>query len=492
MITVLGSETVVFGQSTSPTPQTVTVPVGTTAAYVFWETWTNGTDHGVDTITLNSVAPDFSNGDYVTTGNNTTDFGGVYCFLNPASGSRSLNVVPENTLEAGPVCFILYVSGDDGLGFRDVHRSGEAESNAVSGAVDSTTDDLMVAFHWGYSPGTEAPEEDADFTLQQDDKQLDSAALLATAPGTATIGFYSQGGGTTTTYNGLVLISIGMGEASDDIDVTLDTAGSITVAGQTVDSSISGLDIDITIDTAGVISVGGQAISIGFSTPLSAGAVSVVGQAVDATIDITITQGSITVAGQTINSLISTNVPLDAGSIAVAGQTLSISTNVPLSDGSVGVSGQTLNISVGIPLTNGSIAVAGSSLLVSFSVPIGGGQILVEGQTVNSNVSGGDISVDIDVAGSVSVTGSTLSVSFGYGLDAGSILVEGQTITTTINFNVTLDSGSISVLGQELTVDGLDAGYLIDGATSYHITVEYGAVSLYNNGTGRYFKIGVI
>jgi hypothetical protein len=251
MITILGCERVPFGAGATPAPETIDVPPGCTAVYVVWEAWTNGTDHGVSSLLLDGDPPDFDDGDYTIPANNTTDWAGAFCFKDPPIGEVDLEIEVENAPEGGPVAFVLFVAGDDGLGFKDIARSGEIEDNPADDSVDSAEGDLIVAFNWCYAPGGsgDEPVADAGYTEQAQGYQLDSAAILATkiAGAGATSSYTTDGTGT---YNGLQLFSIGQSPVS--IDTVGMSANEIRVG-----------DVDIPIAGEGFLAAqGGGAVSI--------------------------------------------------------------------------------------------------------------------------------------------------------------------------------------------------------------------------------------
>jgi hypothetical protein len=178
---------------------------------------------------------------------------------------------------------------------------------------------------------------------------------------------------------------------SADENFTLDTAGAVTVAGQTV--NISGLnDVNATLDTAGAVTVAGQTVGQGVSVTLTNGTVAVEGQAsLDATIEIQIDEGGVSVQGQTLDIDLgdgSISITIDVeGNVVVAGEDVDFSISggsVSLDSGSIGFAGQELLTTYNYPLSSGALTVAGQSLTMSIEVTIGGGAITVRGQTLTA------------------------------------------------------------------------------------------------------------
>jgi len=104
--------------------------------------------------------------------------------------------------------------------------------------------------------------------------------------------------------------------SSPDVDVDIDTAGAMGIAGQTVNTSISGDDVNVSIDTAGALTIAGQA---GF----------------DATIDISVGIGAMTIAGQSMTVATAGNISVSidtAGALTIAGQTVAVASTVEVPD----------------------------------------------------------------------------------------------------------------------------------------------------------------
>lgn len=142
------------------------------------------------------------------------------------------------------------------------------------------------------------------------------------------------------------------------------------------------------------------------------GALTLAGQASQTqTINVPIQNGALTLAGQAAQ-VQTINVPIQAGVLTLAGQTVQATIDVPIQNGLLTLAGQTVNSAIGlnVPIdTAGSITLNGQAVQASINVPINNGLITFAGQTIDSQISGGDLSVTIDVAGQLTITGQSIT-----------------------------------------------------------------------------------
>lgn len=124
-----------------------------------------------------------------------------------------------------------------------------------------------------------------------------------------------------------------------------------------------GGSLSLSLD-AGAITVAGQSVTTSISAALSNGAITVAGQSVTFKIGEALTNGSVTVAGQSLTFAI--GEALSAGAIALAGQSVSFTLGEALTNGSVTLAGQTVTLALGgnlsLALDAGAITVAGQDV----------------------------------------------------------------------------------------------------------------------------------
>ena len=191
---------------------------------------------------------------------------------------------------------------------------------------------------------------------------------------------------------------------------------------------------DVSIDTAGAISIGGQSFATTSSIAIGTqGQITVSGQAVNAAAVVPVANGQITVAGQSFTSVPSVNI--SAGQVTVNGQSVALNSNVAFSQGAITVAGQSVTTTVGT-LTNidtaGAVTIAGQGFAQTSGVAIAAGQVTISGQ----------------------FAGITLSLP----ILAGAVTIAGQSITIDVLAagNVAIDAGSITVSGQGFSIDVID------------------------------------
>lgn len=173
------------------------------------------------------------------------------------------------------------------------------------------------------------------------------------------------------------------------LSLDIDTAGAITLAGQSVTAKI-GVDLA----TQGAIAVAGQSVTPALTIPVGAGAIAVAGQA--ATFGIGVAQSV-------------------AGAIALAGQAVTPALTIPVTAGAVALAGQSATLDIGSALANGAVTLAGQSVTLAnganLSVDIDtAGAITFAGESVTL-VNATNITVDIDAAGQITLAGQLVDAA---------------------------------------------------------------------------------
>lgn len=198
-------------------------------------------------------------------------------------------------------------------------------------------------------------------------------------------------------YNGSAAIyQIVASATTDSVDATLsafDTPG-WTGASVIYKAASSGGDLSLSLDTAGAITVAGQSITAAISAALSGGAITAAGQSLTFRIGEALTNGSVTIAGQSLT--FATSTALGGGAITLAGQdfTLASGANLALSldAGAITVAGQSLAFATDAALSSGTITIAGQSVALSLpsnlALALDAGAITIAGQDVAFDLQG--------------------------------------------------------------------------------------------------------
>jgi len=147
--------------------------------------------------------------------------------------------------------------------------------------------------------------------------------------------------------------------------------GELTAAAATFKPAAGGTNI--TIDTAGAITVAGQTTAAGFGQSISGGAIGIAGQTISARIDIEIDSGAMVIAGQSVTATFNDDISIDittAGAISIAGQSLSAGFSQALSNGAITVAGQTVTAAIDSDIhvsidSPGNITLRGQDLVVT-------------------------------------------------------------------------------------------------------------------------------
>jgi hypothetical protein len=123
----------------------------------------------------------------------------------------------------------------------------------------------------------------------------------------------------------------------------------------------------VTIDTAGAVTLAGQTVNLLQTQALTAGAVTFAGQTVNLLKIQTLTPGAVTFTGQTINIGGSVVVGVTPGALTLAGQTVALRQLQALTPGAVTFTGQTVNVPSSatiLTVTPGAVTFAGQSVTV--------------------------------------------------------------------------------------------------------------------------------
>ena len=145
-ITVIGSQAVLLEAAENPAGVTVTVPSGTTSAYMFWQ-WNNeNVNSTIAGVTLGGSSYDHL---FAIDPAALTWSTGVAAWGTPAIGGQTLDILWDasgGAMTEGPVVVMVYLSGAV-TGWRDADAEGNlGEFTAISVTVTSVAGDFVVKF----------------------------------------------------------------------------------------------------------------------------------------------------------------------------------------------------------------------------------------------------------------------------------------------------------------------------------------------------------
>lgn len=191
-----------------------------------------------------------------------------------------------------------------------------------------------------------------------------------------------------------------------NLALAIDTAGSITVAGQSVTFGLG-----LALSTQGSITIQGQSVTPALGLALSAGSITIQGQATTFGLGLALsTQGSITIAGQSITLDNGITLAISTpGSITLQGQSVTFNLGTAVGVGSITLQGQSTGLSLGAALSPGSVTIQGQSLTTGFGLALSAGSITIDGQSVALDLAGA-LTLAIDVAGSISIDGQIVDL----------------------------------------------------------------------------------
>jgi len=196
------------------------------------------------------------------------------------------------------------------------------------------------------------------------------------------------------------------GDAGGNLTLDIDTAGSITIAGQSVT-----FNLGTALSTQGSITVQGQTVTPSLGLAVSNGSITLQGQSVTFGLGLALsTQGSITINGQSVTLDNGIALAIDTpGSITLQGQAVAFNLGTALGNGSITLQGQSTGLSLGASVANGAITIQGQSLTTAFGVSPTVGSITINGQTVALDLAG-SLTLAIDVPGSITIAGQTVNL----------------------------------------------------------------------------------
>lgn len=152
---------------------------------------------------------------------------------------------------------------------------------------------------------------------------------------------------------------------------------------------IAAANLTLAIDTAGALTIAGQSITASIGLALS-------------------TQGALTIAGQTVTPALT--IPVTNGALTIAGQTATFAIGVAQStQGAITIAGQSVPLSLAAPVTNGAITIAGQSAAFAINEAIStAGLITFNGQTVALDLAG-NLTLSIE-PGAIGIAGQAVQL----------------------------------------------------------------------------------
>jgi hypothetical protein len=154
---VTGTPAVItWAAGATPAGQSITVPAGCTAVYLFWTYWNSGAGEGLLSATLNGAGYNQAVEAAATASTTAT---GACVFYNPSAGSQTLQVVWDAAPADGPSTIVVFVTGGDTTSWRSALTAAAVATAANSVTLTTVAGDLVLAFdstNTGTAPGTPA------------------------------------------------------------------------------------------------------------------------------------------------------------------------------------------------------------------------------------------------------------------------------------------------------------------------------------------------
>lgn len=160
MAAVLGTPVSISWDPLTATPgsQSVTVPSGASACYMFW-TWYAVAGGGLASATLNGAAPDQTFEVPAAAGDNVGT--GVAVWYDPPSGSQTLTVTWDTAPAEGPLTAVCFVEDGDNTAWRDVDGAQIAGGTQQTITLTTVSGDLVLVFDQSY---TAVPSNESGWT----------------------------------------------------------------------------------------------------------------------------------------------------------------------------------------------------------------------------------------------------------------------------------------------------------------------------------------
>lgn len=137
---VIGAESITWAGGINPPGQTITVPAGCTAAYMFWTYWNGSAGYGLLSGTLAGLVAGETD---ELVGTTQTVACGVCAWYKPSEGPQTLDVAWDAVPSEGSTCTVVYVRGG-ALGWRDMQFDHNISATVVSASVVSVQSDLVL------------------------------------------------------------------------------------------------------------------------------------------------------------------------------------------------------------------------------------------------------------------------------------------------------------------------------------------------------------
>lgn len=423
---LISTTTFVLGTSQNPGAQSITVPADAQIVVVHSRCYSgSGSDLSL-----------------------TSDFAGTFSILNDTGGGNERTAVAHAVVSStgsktitpswsaapveGPLFFVSFIKNVNVSDyFRDYDALAfDSSGSAVTLTVDSAINDLVLALDSQYHASQAIPSAASGWTSQATQGNNSEGGRLSTAntPGASTTSFT----GTSTSYNGVSIISIKPGAASPDITLPISgtqvaaTAGSLTTS-QQVSKTLTGAQVSADI---GVLS---KQVSVALTGD------QVVAQA-----------GVVTPSQQVSKALTGTQVTSQAGSLTANQQVTKTLTGEQVSAlaGTVTPSQSTGNVDVA--LTGAQVAAQAGSLTASQQVTkaLTGAQVAASAGSVTASQQVSKALTGEQVAASAGSVGKQISLALTgvqVAASAGTVTPSQQVSKALTGAQVAAQAGTVGV-----------------------------------------------
>lgn len=170
---------ITWAAGANPAGQSITIPGGTTAVYMFW-TYYSGTSGGAGlaSATLAGANPSQAPHETPTQASGLATAIGVAAWYNPPTGSQTLDLAWDQAPDEGPTTIVVFVTGGDTTAWRDADSAVNSDvggASALSVTLTTEAGDLVLKADQRFA--TTAPSLSAGWTNGQTQNNANGESL---------------------------------------------------------------------------------------------------------------------------------------------------------------------------------------------------------------------------------------------------------------------------------------------------------------------------
>lgn len=213
MAAILGTPVAIaWAAGANPAGQSVTIPSGTTACYMFWSYFPGNIGNGLASVTLAGNAPAQT---FEVASLTNEPACGVAAWYNPPSGSQTLDPAWDAAPSDGPNTIVVFVDDSDTTSWRDADGGNGEAAAAQTVTLTTVSGDLVIK--WDSRFATTAPGLSAGWTNAQTQVNVvnySSRVSTIVATGTTQVADAEN-----ESYTGLIAISVPDAAGAAGLDV---------------------------------------------------------------------------------------------------------------------------------------------------------------------------------------------------------------------------------------------------------------------------------